>query len=298
MTKIVAALLACLVFVGAHAAEKSATPESITYSLLRSGSTVGGPYDAIEQCLQAREVARTTFALTKTSGTARWVCRMDRVITVTYGSTPICPALPSPEGRTVDCPAGTTGAYTQTRSYTSAPYPTCATLGEWTPATPPAGICVPTEWTFCANEYQTCSFTGTLRVRYGLNSTWIERDLTAVNGGIACRNATFGSDPVPGAAKRCELRSLDTQIAGSATLSWTPPTQNSDGSALTTLAGYRVSYGASATELTQTVQVSNPGASNYTVNDLSPGTYYFTVRAYTSTGTESDQSNTVSKAVP
>jgi len=82
-----------------------------------------------------------------------------------------------------------------------------------------------------------------------------------------------------------------------AVLSWTPPTTNTDDTLLTNLAGFRISYGASATALTQTIQVANPGASSYTVPNLAPGTWHFTVRAYTSNGTESAQSNVASKVV-
>jgi hypothetical protein len=84
---------------------------------------------------------------------------------------------------------------------------------------------------------------------------------------------------------------------GGATLSWTPPTQNTDGTSLTNLAGYRIAYGTSSTALTQTIQVSNPGLSSYTISNLSPGTYYFAVRAYTSSGTESGNSNVQTKTV-
>lgn len=82
-----------------------------------------------------------------------------------------------------------------------------------------------------------------------------------------------------------------------ATLSWTPPTQNTDGTPLTDLSGFRVSHGTSPTALTQTIQIANPGLSSYTVSNLSPGTYYFAVRAYNSEGTESANSNVVQKVV-
>jgi hypothetical protein len=84
---------------------------------------------------------------------------------------------------------------------------------------------------------------------------------------------------------------------GGATLSWTAPTSNTDGSTLTNLAGYRIAYGTSASALTHTVQVANPSVTNYTIDNLSPGTYYFAVRAYTSNGTESANSNVSSKVV-
>ncbi len=80
-------------------------------------------------------------------------------------------------------------------------------------------------------------------------------------------------------------------------MSWEPPTQNTDGSALTNLAGYRIVYGVSATQLTQTIQVGNAGVSSYVVDNLAPGTYYFAVRAYTSNGAESADSNVVAKVV-
>ncbi|MFC4310034.1 putative Ig domain-containing protein [Steroidobacter flavus] len=85
---------------------------------------------------------------------------------------------------------------------------------------------------------------------------------------------------------------------GGATLSWTAPTSNTDGSTLSNLAGYRISYGTSASALTQTVQISNPSVTTYSLSSLSPGTYYFAVRAYTSNGTESSNSNVSSKVVP
>jgi len=84
---------------------------------------------------------------------------------------------------------------------------------------------------------------------------------------------------------------------GGATLSWTPPTTNTDGTSLGNLAGYRISYGTSASALTQTVQIANPGVTTYSLSSLSPGTYYFAVRAYTANGTESANSNVSSKSV-
>jgi hypothetical protein len=84
---------------------------------------------------------------------------------------------------------------------------------------------------------------------------------------------------------------------GAATLSWTPPTQNTDGSSLTTLAGYRIYYGTSSAALTQMVQVNTAGLSSYVIDNLAPSTYYFAVRAYTSSGTESSNSNLVTKIV-
>jgi hypothetical protein len=85
---------------------------------------------------------------------------------------------------------------------------------------------------------------------------------------------------------------------GSATLSWTPPTANTDGSSLTNLAGYRVVYGRSSSTLDQTVQIANAGISTYTVTGLTSGTWYFAVKAYNSSGAESAVSNGGQKTIP
>lgn len=82
-----------------------------------------------------------------------------------------------------------------------------------------------------------------------------------------------------------------------ALLTWTPPTKNTDDTPLTNLAGYRVSWGASATALTQVAQVSNPSITTYTVTNLTAGTWFFGVKAYTTQGTESALSNVVSRAL-
>lgn len=83
----------------------------------------------------------------------------------------------------------------------------------------------------------------------------------------------------------------DTQ----AVLMWTPPTENTDGSALTNLAGYRVHWGQAADTLSNAAQAPGAGVNTYTVQDLTPGTWYFGVTAYTTQGAESTLSNIVSK---
>jgi hypothetical protein len=90
-----------------------------------------------------------------------------------------------------------------------------------------------------------------------------------------------------------------TQVAnGSATLSWSAPTQNTDGSALTNLAGFNIYYGTSATNLNQGVQIANPGLTTYALGNLAPGTWYFAVNAYTAAGAESAISSIASKTIP
>jgi hypothetical protein len=84
---------------------------------------------------------------------------------------------------------------------------------------------------------------------------------------------------------------------GVATLDWLPPTENSDGTALTNLAGYTVYYGTSPDSLTQSVKVSNPGLTAYTVTNLPSGTWYFAVTSYSASGVESNRTSTVSTKI-
>jgi len=85
---------------------------------------------------------------------------------------------------------------------------------------------------------------------------------------------------------------------GSATLTWTPPTTNTDGSALTNLAGYRVRWGPAPGNYTNSVTLTNPGLATYVVTNLVSGTHYFVVTAVNSSGVESQLSNVASKTMP
>lgn len=82
-----------------------------------------------------------------------------------------------------------------------------------------------------------------------------------------------------------------------AILEWTAPTQNTDGTALTNLAGYKIQWGTSAGTLSNTFTLAQPAATTYTVTGLTPATWYFGIRAYNSANVESDLSGIVSKTV-
>jgi hypothetical protein len=85
---------------------------------------------------------------------------------------------------------------------------------------------------------------------------------------------------------------------GAATLTWHAPTENADGSPIgTDLAGFRIHWGMDRGELTESVTLDNPGISTYTVEHLTPGTYYFVLTAFNARGAESDPSNAASKNI-
>jgi hypothetical protein len=91
--------------------------------------------------------------------------------------------------------------------------------------------------------------------------------------------------------------SSTTAPNGSATLSWNPPTANTNGTALTDLAGYYIYYGTSASSLTNVVQLASTALTSYTLDNLKAATWYFALKAYTTTGTESALSPVVSAAI-
>ena len=84
--------------------------------------------------------------------------------------------------------------------------------------------------------------------------------------------------------------------AGQAILSWDPPATNTDGSALTDLAGYKIYYGTSSGNYSTVITVGN--VTTYTITGLTDNiTYYFATTAYDSSGNESTFSNEVSKII-
>ena len=78
-----------------------------------------------------------------------------------------------------------------------------------------------------------------------------------------------------------------------ATLDWSTPTTNDDGTPLNDLAGFTLNYGQQDGVYPYTVDVPDPLAISHTVDELVPGTYYFVAKAYNAVGASSDPSNVV-----
>jgi fibronectin type III domain protein len=85
--------------------------------------------------------------------------------------------------------------------------------------------------------------------------------------------------------------------SGTATLTWTAPKTNSNGSTLTDLTGYKIVYGNSSTSLTKNQAVNDAKATSATVPGLAAGNWYFAVRALNSKGAESANSNVMQKSI-
>jgi Fibronectin type III domain len=124
----------------------------------------------------------------------------------------------------------------------------------------------------------------------------------------ACGGDSDSSAPAPAAAAAAPTSSAPASVEGSAqsataiptvkgsaTLSWTPPTTNDDGTPLT-LTGYRIYWGESEGHYPHSVTVSNPGLTRYVVEQLPPATWYFVATALSADG-ESPPSNAIAMQV-
>ncbi len=85
---------------------------------------------------------------------------------------------------------------------------------------------------------------------------------------------------------------------GSMTLSWTPPTENTDGTTLIDLAGYRLYYGLSEGKYPNQVVIDTAGLASYVIENLAPNIYYVVATSVNSMGVESSYSNVAVKTVP
>ena len=61
------------------------------------------------------------------------------------------------------------------------------------------------EWTYCSNQWEVCNFSGTARVRYGVNGVYNYGTYTDT---VNCNDNTFG-DPVLYVQKHCEVEIVD-----------------------------------------------------------------------------------------
>ena len=92
--------------------------------------------------------------------------------------------------------------------------------------------------------------------------------------------------------------SVEAISLGSATLSWTAPTQNEDGTELTDLDGFKLYWGTTPGTYPNSVTIDNPTVTTYIVENLAPGTYEFVATAFNAAGVESRYSGTATKVIP
>lgn len=122
--------------------------------------------------------------------------------------------------------------------------------------------------------------------------------ICTASGGWSGTKATSGTQTLPAITFNATYTLTCVSSTGSATVSWTPPTQNTNGSALTNLAKYRIYRAATSSGLSSAtpIEVEAP-ASTATLNGLPIGTNFFAVAAVNSAGVESALSNVASRTI-
>jgi hypothetical protein len=89
----------------------------------------------------------------------------------------------------------------------------------------------------------------------------------------------------------------DRPVDTSAKLVWFAPSERTDGTPLTDLAGFNVYYGTDYDRLHQRIWIANPSAITWTVEGLKPARWFFAITAVDSQGRESNQSWIVYKEI-
>jgi hypothetical protein len=127
-----------------------------------------------------------------------------------------------------------------------------------------------------------------------LSGTPAATDVGTYSGIVISVSDGFASAALPAFSIRVTPA---TPPPGTANLSWSAPTLNTNGTVLTDLSGYTISYGTSPTALTHSVTITDPTATSYTIPGLAAGTWYFAIAANASDGTQSAPTGVVSAPI-
>jgi len=117
--------------------------------------------------------------------------------------------------------------------------------------------------------------------------------MAGCDGAASNSNAGDAASSTAGASVSTPASASD----GVVTLSWSAPTENTDGSALTNLAGFDIHYGTDPNALSEKISINTVGMLTYVIDNLSSGTWYFEVIAVNTSGIESGPSSTVSATI-
>ena len=126
----------------------------------------------------------------------------------------------------------------------------------------------------------------------------------SVTGAVSCAGSgawsgqkpLSGTETLPPQTANGEITLTCVSDKGTSTVEWTVPTQNTNGSALTNLAGYYIHEGAVSGMLFITLSVDNPAITALDV-ESPPGPRYWAMRAVDSAGEQSDLTPEVTKIV-
>lgn len=129
--------------------------------------------------------------------------------------------------------------------------------------------------------------------------TWSSTEVTScmASGGWAGTKAASGTEVVSASATTTYTL-VCSAATGQATTSWTPPTQNTDGSPLTNLASYKLYHATTAGGVpSATPIVVTAPATSHVITGLPAGLRYYGIRAVNAAGVESAMSNLANNTV-
>lgn len=107
------------------------------------------------------------------------------------------------------------------------------------------------------------------------------------------------SDGNGGSASLAAFAIIVSSGTGSATLNWTKPTLNTDGSVLTDLSGYTIYCGLDSNDLTTVcASISSGDTLTSTISNLAKGvTYYFAIASVSASSGEGEKSGAAAKTI-
>lgn len=256
----------------------------------------------------------------------------NRYVTVTY-TRPTCAPPRAPETQQVACPNNPERLFTQTRTWTVAPYPTCEIAGAWLPATPSATDCPPIQLPAPTGVQAAAVSTSEIRVQWNVVPDAVAYSLRRCIGAtcdplsvsrLLCTQSLTANHVTLGAGvtvryqveaartSDCSgtLSNPSTPVVSATTFTTTPdPEPEQPPTACTGLVcevswthdgpaadGFRVVFGASSNELVRSVQVVPGSVRRTTVTMPAPGVWHFGCLAYIGANT-SPVSNIIVRTV-
>jgi len=136
--------------------------------------------------------------------------------------------------------------------------------------------------------------------------TWssTESQSCTASGGWTGTKAVSGTETVTGLRTNTTFSLTCGSSTGSATLTWTAPTQNTDGSAIPatgvgSLAGFELFHATTAAGVSTAtpIVINNKAATTYTITGLPVGARYYAAKAFNAEGIRSDFSGQVNNTI-
>lgn len=118
------------------------------------------------------------------------------------------------------------------------------------------------------------------------------------SGGWSGAKALSGTETTANVSVNTSFTLTCTAGSGTAVLTWTPPTTNTDGSPLTNLTNYQIFRSTSSTTVgaATPIEIAAP-STTYTMTGIPAGTWYFGMKAKRSDLVTSDLSNIATKTI-